>query len=102
MEINISKNAKTILRGIDLINGEISALERERQKLYNELSLVRKQIEKDNSHLIGKEAMCTHIDSHLQIKCVCTAVIAHEDLTGVKPLFSKNGKKFIALDYEWI
>jgi hypothetical protein len=62
----------------------------------------RKQIEKDNSFLIGKKAICVHIDNPNPVECVCTAIIALDDYSSVKPLFSRNGKKYIIETYEWI
>ena len=100
----LNPNTKSIdlLKKIDLINEEIGILENEKHNIYKKLSDYKKQIEKDNSFLIGKKAMCTHIDNPKPIECICTAVIALDDYKSIKPLFSRNGKKYIIDTYEWI
>jgi hypothetical protein len=91
-----------LLKKIDQLNESILSLEKEKQNIYTKLSLYKKEIEKNNSHLIGKKAICTHIDNPNQVECICTGIIALDDYQSIKPLFSKNGKKYIVDTYEWI
>lgn len=91
-----------LLKQVDLINIEISELENEKLNIYKKLKNYKIQIAKDHQYLIGKKAMCSHINRKYDVECVCTAVIALDDFSGVKPLFSHNGKKFIAETYDWI
>ena len=91
-----------LLKQVDQLNEQIAKLEREKQQIYQRLSTYKKQIEKENSFLIGKKALCVNIDNPHLTECVCTAVIALDDYSSVKPLFSKNGKKYIIETYEWV
>jgi hypothetical protein len=91
-----------LLRQIEQLNENITKLEKEKQSIYQRLSSYKKTIEKENEHLIGKKAMCIHIDNSNPVECICTAVIALDDYSSVKPLFSRNGKKYIIESYEWL
>ena len=91
-----------LLRQVDLINDKISALEKEKHKVYQTLSIYKKKIENDNQFLVGKKALCINIDNPKEVECVCTGVMALDDYSSVKPLFSRNGKKYIIESYEWI
>jgi hypothetical protein len=90
------------LKQIDLLNDKISILEKEKQKIYQTLSVYKKKIEKENHFLIGKRAICINEDNPRPVECVCTGVMALDDYSSVKPLFSRNGKKYIIESYEWI
>ena len=98
----MSNSPQYLLRELDLINDKISILEKQKQKIYQSLSLHKKKIENDNVFLIGRKAMCVNIDNPKLVECVCTGVIALDDYLNVKPLFSRNGKKYIVETYEWI
>ena len=98
----MNKLPQLLLKQVDELNEQISKLEKEKKHIYERLSLYKKQIEKDNSFLIGKKAICVHIDNPNPVECVCTAIIALDDYSSVKPLFSRNGKKYIIETYEWI
>ena len=91
-----------LLRQIEQLNEGIAKIEKEKQQIYQRLSSYKKQIEKEHSFLIGKRAICVHIDNPNPVECVCTAVLALDDYASVKPLFSRNGKKYIVETYEWI
>lgn len=91
-----------LLKQVDQLNETIAKLEKEKQTIYQRLSAYKKTIEKDNDFLIGKKAMCIHIDNPTPVECVCTAVIALDDYLSVKPLFSRKGKKYIVDTYEWL
>ena len=91
-----------LLKQVDELNESIAKLEKEKQSIYQRLSAYKKTIEKDNSFLIGKKAMCVHIDNPNPVECVCTAVIALDYYSSVKPLFSRNGKQYIVETYEWV
>jgi hypothetical protein len=45
-----------------------------------------------NEYLIGKKAICTHVEHPKEVECICTAVMCLNDYSGVKPLFSRNGR----------
>ena len=98
----MNKLPQLLLKQVDELNEQISKLEKEKKHIYERLQLYKKQIEKDNSFLIGKKAICVHIDNPNPVECVCTAIIALDDYSSVKPLFSRNGKKYIIETYEWI
>ena len=91
-----------LLKQVEQLNENIAKLEKEKQSIYQRLSFYKKTIEKDNNYLIGKKAMCIHIDNPNPVECICTAVIALDDYSSVKPLFSRNGKKYIIETYEWV
>lgn len=98
----MNANVLLLLKQVDQLNQGIANIEKEKQSIYQKLAFHKKQIEKDNSFLIGKNAMCVHIDNPTPIMCVCTGVVALDDYLSVKPLFSRNGKKYIVESYEWI
>jgi len=93
-----------LLKQIDELEEQRRALEKEKQIIYQRLSAYKKDIEKQFSYLIGKKAMCVHEDflESQPCECVCTSVMALDDYSTVKPLFSRNGKKFIVGSYEWV
>ena len=91
-----------LLRQIDKLDEEIAKIQKEKEEIFKKLSAYKKQIERDNSFLIGKRAMCVHIYNPQPIECICVAVIASDDYVSVKPLFNRNGKKYITETYEWI
>ena len=93
---------QTLLKQVEQLNVQIAKLEKEKQSIFERLALYKKQIEKDNYFLIGKQAMCTHVDNDKPLLCICTAVIALDDYSSIKPLFSRNGKKYIIETYEWV
>ena len=90
------------LAEIEKINDQIRKLEKDKQVIYQKLSLYKKILEKQYSFLIGRKALCTNIDNEHLSECICTDVMALNDYINVKPLFSKNGKKYIVETYEWI
>lgn len=94
--------AELLLKDIDLLNEAIRKIEKEKQAIYLRLSLYKKTIEQENSFLIGKKAMCIHIDNPRPVECICTAVKVMDDYTTIIPLFSRNGKKYIIETYEWV
>lgn len=94
--------AELLLKQVDQLNEAIRKLEKEKQSVYLRLSSYKKTIEEENSFLIGKKAMCTNIDNPRPVECICTAVMAMDDYSSVKPLFSRNGKKYIIETYEWV
>lgn len=91
-----------LLKQVDRLNEEIRKLEKQKQAIYQRLSLFKKTIEKDNSFLIGKKAMCINADNPNIVECVCSAVIALDDYSSVKPLFTRNGKKYIVESYTFV
>ena len=91
-----------LLKQVDELNEKISKIEKEKQSIFQRLSEYKKTIEKDSSFLIGKKAMCIHVDNPNPVECICTAVKALDDYSSVKPLFSRNGKKYIVETYEWV
>lgn len=93
---------KQLLQQIEHINADIELLEKTKHDLYQKLSLYKKKIESDNSYLIGKKAMCTHIENPKPVECVCSAVIAVDIDYSIKPLFKRNGKKYIVDTYKWM
>ena len=95
-------NPHEILRRIDQFNDQITKIEKEKQESFQKLADYKRQIEKDNNFLIGKKAMCIHIDNPKEVECICTGVIALDDYSSIKPLFSRNGKKYIVESYEWM
>jgi hypothetical protein len=93
---------KQLLLEVEKINETILSLENKKRFAYQKLSFYKNKIEEDNSHLIGKRAMCTQIDEPKPVECVCTAVLCLDDYSSVKPLFSRNGKKYIVDSYKWV
>jgi hypothetical protein len=91
-----------LLKQVDQLNENIAKLEKEKQDIYQSLSLYKKIIEKNNEHLIGRKAMCIHIDNPNPVECTCNAVKALEDYSSVRPLFSRKGRKYIVETYEWV
>jgi hypothetical protein len=95
-------NPIELLKEIDLLNEKITNLEKEKHSIFQKLAFIKKQIEKEHEYLIGKKAICTHLEHPKAVECICTAVVAKNDYTGVKPLFSRNGKKYIVDEYIWL
>jgi hypothetical protein len=91
-----------LIKQIDQLDEKIATIQKEKDEIFKKLSAYKKQIEKDNSYLIGKKAMCINDTNTNIVECICTAVIALNDYTNVKPLFNRNGKKYIVQSYEWI
>lgn len=95
-------HALDLLNQIDELNQKILDIEKQKVKIFTMLNEYKKQIEKQHSYLIGKKAMCVHVNNPNPIECICTSVIALDDYKSVKPLFSRNGKKYIIETFEWI
>jgi beta-lactamase regulating signal transducer with metallopeptidase domain len=93
---------KLLLQELEILSETQRSLEKQKQDIFQKLTSYKKQLEKKNSYLIGKRAMCIHIDNPIPVECICTAVIASDDYETVKPLFSKQGKKYIIESYDWI
>ena len=91
-----------LLKQIDELNDQISIIEKRKQLIYQRLANYKKQIENENSFLIGKKAICINNDNPKPVECECTAVMALDDYSSVKPLFSRGHKKYTVETYEWI
>jgi hypothetical protein len=94
--------AEQLLRRIDFLNAEIARIKNEEKSIYDKLSAYKRKIEQDNAHYIGKKAMVVHYENETPMLCECTAVIANDDYKTVRPLFKRNGKKYIYITYEWV
>ena len=90
----------TILYRITSLNEKKIILDKEIENEYLKLKNIKRQIEEDNRHLIGRYANCTLSDSKVVV-CLCTKVLCNEDFK-IKALFSRKGKKIIVEYYEWI
>jgi len=95
-------NPIELLKQIDLLSDKITNLEKEKHSIYQKLAFIKKQIEKEHEYLIGKKAICTHVEHPKEVECICTAVMCLNDYSGVKPLFSRNGRKYIVDEYNWL
>ena len=91
-----------LLGMIDKMNDQIRTLESQKISVYQKLGEYKREIEKQNSHLIGRKAICVNIYNPKPVECICTAVLALDDYESVKPLFSRNGKKYIVETYDWV
>jgi hypothetical protein len=87
---------------IDKLNVQIAVLTKEKQAIFNSISNLKKQLEKEHSYLIGRSAIVVNSDNLRSVECTCTAVMALDDCSGVRPLFSRKGQKISADSYEWI
>ena len=87
---------------IDELNEKRIQIEKEKQLIYKKLFDYKRAIEKNYSFMIGKKAMCIKVHETRPVECICTSVIVLDDYKTVKPLFSRNDKKFITESYEWI
>ena len=98
METN--KNyAVNLLRQVDLIDDQIASLKKERDTIYQKLSAYKLKIEESNSHLIGKNAVCTLSRTGEKKPCTCTKVKVLDDYETVVPLFSRGEHKVTVDDY---
>lgn len=98
----MGKSPQQLLRDVDLLNDQIRDIEKQKTKIFQKLADYKIQIEQEHSFMIGKKAMCIHVDNERPMECVCTGVVALDDYENVRPLFSRNGKKYITESYEWI
>jgi hypothetical protein len=91
------------LKQCDLINDEISSLKIKEQTIRGEISQIKKQIENENNHLIGKKALCSilSVPTFQNLECVCSAVKCNE-LFEIQPLFTRMGKKVSIDFYNWL
>lgn len=99
----LKQKAIQLQRQIDMINEDVLKLKKQEELYRNKISDVKKEIEKANSHFIGKTAICSELgsDTFQNKPCVCTGVMCTDDFN-IKPLFSnKNGKRHVDI-YEWI
>lgn len=96
----MNETLSKLLIKLEKLELEKSMIDDDIRDVHCELNHIKRQIEKDNSHLIGKIAKC--IDSNGNIRDLhCTKVICKDDFT-VKPLFEYKYKKIIVETYEWI
>jgi len=91
-------------RNIDLINDKIRDLQKKKDECYLKISNYKKTFEKDNSHFIGKKALCS-IDGERDfqnVECTCTKIIVTDNFD-IKPLFVNKRNKKVSVDfYDWL
>lgn len=87
---------------INQIDNSITDLRKEKQSLFEKLSLIKKEIEFENKHLIGKRAIANIENGTKNISVICTGVKCLDDFS-IKPLFNiTKSKKKVTVDYyEW-
>lgn len=97
--INLQK-VNDLLTKIEKNNETILELEKQKTALFTSLNSMRKTVENNNKHMIGKTAICTNENDLGSYECVCSAVKCLDNFS-VKPLFNFKGKKFIVTSYKW-
>lgn len=93
---------KQLLLDLEIANEKIQKAQKEKDFVYQKLSSYKKSLEKQNSHLIGKKAICLNAHKGDLVECICTKVVANDDYKTVTPLFKRNGKNYSVVSYEWI
>ena len=101
--MNLKEIAISKLREADLLNEEINTLKKKENDIRLLISNLKKSIEKENSHLIGKKAICSNNDdpSFRNIECVCSYVFCTESFD-IAPKFSRKGKKVSVDVFDWL
>lgn len=90
------------LKEIDELNEVKSKIERKIQSIHYNINELRNELLQQNKHFLGKKAICSHIDNPHPVECICTYISTLEDCSGIRPHFSRNGKKYLIDTYEWL
>jgi hypothetical protein len=91
------------LRECDLLNERIDTLRKKENDIRLHISNIKKSIENENSHLLGKKAICSNTDDPTfnNIECVCSYVFC-TDAFDIAPKFSHKGKKVSVDVFDWL
>jgi len=96
----MNNNIISLLQEITLINNERLNLAKRENEIRQKLSLIKKLIENENQHLVGKKAIGTN-EHGLKVEVICTAVKCNEDFKPI-PLFTRNRKNYHVEIFDWI
>ncbi len=101
--LKLKKIATLKTKECDLLNERINNLRKKEQSIRLEISNIKKSIELENKHLIGKKAICSNADDPTfnNIECVCSYVHC-TDSFDVAPKFTHKGKKVLVDYYKWL
>ena len=101
--MNLKEIAILKTKECDLLNDEINTIRKKEQKIRLEISNIKKAIELENNHLIGKKAICSNADdpTFKNIECICSYVYC-TDTFDVVPKFSHKGKKVSVDIFNWL
>ena len=102
--MDLKKIVSIKYRCIDILNDKIKTLQKEVGHSYLKISNYKKTFEKENSHFIGKKAICS-IDGNVNFQnaeCTCNKIIITDNFD-VKPLFVDKNNKRVSIDfYDWL
>jgi hypothetical protein len=101
--MNLKEIAIGKIRECDLLNEEINKLRKKEQNFRLEINNIKKAIENENSHLIGKKAICSIADDPTlkNIECVCSYVFC-TDSFDISPKFKYKGNKVQVDVINWL
>ena len=101
LELKIA--AIEMMREIDIINDNILKLKKEEVSLRTNVKNIKRQIESNNSYLIGKFAACTMYDNPTfqRLECRCSFVLCSDDFAPI-PMFNRKGQNVEVDEFKWM
>ena len=104
MIMELKKIVAAEYKHIDILKDEIRRIQKNIDELYLKIANHKKTFEKENSHFIGKKAICS-IDGDINfqnVECTCKKIIVTDNF-GIKPLFVNKDNKKVSVDfYDWL